>query len=405
MGKIFRKLNIKKVKRNDFVLHESNSMLNYPLKPLKIEPPKKKYNIVWLVSESWRADTLNPEIMPAATEFSKKCVRFHNYYSSGNGTRMALCGMFYGIYGSYWKALLAEHKVPAIFQVLQKENYQFDMYTSAKFTYPEFDQTIFVSIDKKHLHQSDGRGGFINDRNNISSIMKFIKNRDKKRPFMTFMFFESPHAPYTFPKECIVKKDYLPTFNYSTVDIAANITKIKNRYLNSVHHLDTQLARVFKFLEDEKLLDSTIVVVTGDHGEEFLEKGHWGHNKGFHEEQVRPPLMLYVPGEKPRDVYKMASHLDLTPTIMPLLGVKNPSSDYSSGYNLLDKNSERKYTACSSWDELCYIDDKFKDVIDPMGYNTLTTVDDAPVSEKMKSQLNRTQLLDMLKNSKRFYKK
>ena len=404
MGKIFRKMNIKEVKRDDVKLNHSVSLLQYPLAPLQVEAPSQKFNIVWLVAESWRGDTLTPEIMPATSEFAKQCVRFKKHYSSGNGTRMALFGMFYGLYGSYWKAALGAGKPPVIMDVLKKQNYQFDMYTSAKFTYPEFDKTIFVNIPKEHLHQSAGRGGFINDKNNISSILSFIKHRDPNRPFMTFMFFESPHAPYTFPNDCVIRKDYLPTFNYSTVDVPANIEKIKNRYINSVHHLDTQLARVFKFLKDEKLLDNTIVLVTGDHGEEFLEKGHWGHNKGFHEEEITPPMMIYVPGETPRDITTMSSHLDVPAMIAPLIGIKNRPFDFSLGYNFL-KGQKRDYAACASWSELCYIDNLFKYVIEPTGYNILTTVDDGAVSKEDKSKLNKAAIFDMMKNASRFYQK
>ena len=402
MNSIFHKLNIKEVKHSGVKLRSGKTMLRYPLRKLNVSIPEKQFNIVWLVAESWRADTLTPEIMPSTAKFAEKCIRFHNHYSSGNGTRMALFGMFYGLYGSYWKAALAEQTPPVIMQVLKQQNYQFDMYTSAKFTYPEFDRTIFSNISGEHLHQSDGRGGFVNDRLNIGRMLSFIRNRDRTRPFMTFMFYESPHAPYTFPEECVIRRNYLRTFNYSTVDISANIAKIKDRYINAVHHLDSQQARVFDFLEQEKLLDSTIVIVTGDHGEEFLEKGHWGHNKGFHQEEITPPLLLYVPGEAARDVSGMTSHLDLPATIGALIGISSPAEDYSLGFNLL-KTPGRQYTVCASWDELCYIDGVFKDVIEPMGYNILTSTDDAPVSGTLKKQLNMPLVFDMMKNANIFY--
>ncbi len=410
MAHIFRPMNLKAGARiNKIRVGSKNSILAYPLKPIKLKQPLgKKYNIVWLVAESWRADTLNKEIMPATTAFSEKAVYFHNHYSAGNGTRMALCGMFYGLYGNYWDTLLVNEIPPVIMRVLKEENYQFDMFTSAKFTYPEFDKTVFSNIPQKKLHQSAGVGGFINDRKNVSSIISFIKHRDPNRPFMTFMFFESPHAPYTFPKECIVKKNYLHTFNYSTVDVAANIGKIKNRYLNSVHHLDTQLERIFKFLDEEKLLKNTIVVVTGDHGEEFMEKGHWGHNESFHEEQVRPPLLIYVPGMPHRDIYYMSSHLDLPATIGRLIGITNPPFDYSLGYDLFGK-IRREYTVISSWARICYVDNRFKyqtsstqNILDP---DVITLVNDSTPTEEQRKKVNMANVFDMLKNTVRFYKK
>ncbi|MCF6177504.1 MAG: sulfatase-like hydrolase/transferase [Victivallaceae bacterium] len=404
MNHIFRVLGIHETAKDNIKMYGAKSSLHYPLKAINVAKIKKPLNIVWLVAESWRADTLNAEIMPATTIFAEKCLRFHNHYSAGNGTRMAMFGMFYGLYGSYWDAVLAGQRPPVLMTVLQTQHYQFQMYTSAKFTYPEFDKTIFANIKPKDLHQSGQNGGFVNDRKNIGEMLAFIKNRNKKLPFMTFMFFESPHAPYTFPDNCIVKKDYLPTFHYTTVDIATNIDKIKNRYLNSVNHLDTQLDRMFKFLKQEQLLKNTIVIVTGDHGEEFMEKGHWGHNQSFHEEQVRPPLLLYVPDKAPRDINYLSSHLDIAPTVAALIGITNPPKDYSLGYNLLG-DKRRTYTVCASWDTLCYINDKFKYELSPSQYNTMVTINDAAVNGDEKKLLNKTEVFDLMKNASRFYTK
>jgi membrane-anchored protein YejM (alkaline phosphatase superfamily) len=402
MRHFFQYLQIPSVEKNDIRLKVKKSALRYPLRPITLSEPQRKFNIVWLVAESWRADTLTPEIMPATLAFSRKTLFFHNHYSSGNGTRMALFGMFYGLYGTYWNAVKCDHTPPVIMQLLKKMNYQFQMYTSAKFTYPEFDKTIFSNIDANDLHQSGGRGGYINDRKNVGRLLSFIQKRDRKRPFFTFMFFESPHAPYTFPKECIVKKDYLPSFNYSTVDIQANIGKIKNRYLNAVNHLDTQLARIFKFLEQEKLMENTIVIVAGDHGEEFLEKGHWGHNESFHEEQIRTPLLIYIPGIGHKDIRFLSSHLDISPTIAQRIGIKNSPSEYSLGYDLLG-DKRRNYTECSSWGTLCYIDHHYKYEIVSDQINKFSTIDDREVSKAQEKFLNKEKVFEMLKNANLFY--
>lgn len=75
--------------------------------------------------------------------------------------------------------------------------------------------------------------------------------------------------------------------NYARMDLENDITLIKNRYINSCHHLDSQLGRIIHYLESNQLLEKTIVIITGDHGEEFMEKGHWGHNSAYTEEQIR----------------------------------------------------------------------------------------------------------------------
>lgn len=372
-------------KKDALSVHQT--LNNYPLNKITESPQKHNYNIVWLVAESWRADTVTPEIMPATTTFSKDSWVFKNHYSAGNGTRMALFGMFYGLYGSYWIPALSGRVEPVIMKVLRKRGYQFDIRTSAKFTYPEFENTIFSHIPKNRMHQSDGRGGFVNDRRNVSEMLEFIKNRDKDKPFMTFLFFESPHAPYTFPEECVIRKDYLPHINYATVNIKKEIHRIKNRYINSVHHLDTQFSRIFNFLKRNSLMRDTIVIVTGDHGEEFLEAGHWGHNSEFHQEEIRPPFILRFPGGGSKIIRSISSHLDIQSTVAGLIGVENPPSDYSFGINLIAGNT-RQYTICSDWDNICYIDNEYKYTI-PTHYsilssNQLFTKNDKRVSDESK---------------------
>ena len=201
---------------------------------------------------------------------------------------------------------------------------------------------------------------------------------------MAFMFFLSPHAPYTFPKECVIRKKYLPHINYATVNPEKEIKLIKNRYINAVHHLDTQLKRVFDFLEIEDLMKNTIVIITGDHGEEFLESGHWGHNAGFHQGEIRPPLVIYAPGKGSGEYKSISSHLDIAVTVGKLVGIENKPSDYSFGIDLFG-SKRRDYTVCADWDNLCYIDDEYKYTI-PSKYtllsgNLLRTIDDKPVKD------------------------
>ena len=115
----------------------------------------------------------------------------------------------------------------------------------------------------------------------------------------------------------------------SKQSLKKDIDQLKNRYINASHHVDLQISKILKTLEQQNLRDSTIVVITGDHGEEFMEKGHWGHNAGFHEEQIRTPMILHIPGTKPQVVKKLTSHVDIIPTLLPLFGVTNPVSEYA----------------------------------------------------------------------------
>jgi membrane-anchored protein YejM (alkaline phosphatase superfamily) len=282
---------------------------------------------------------------------------------------MGMFSMFYGLYGSYWFPFLNENRGPVLLDLLLDGGWQTFLYTSARFSYPEFDRTLFQRIPRSELHEGDpGLAGWQNDRRNVDRLLADLDARDPQRPFFAFMFFESPHARYYFPEEAVIRRPYLEDFNYATTDVAANIGLIKNRYINACHHLDGQFARVLDWLTERGLLDSTIVVITGDHGEEFMEKGHWGHNASFVDEQIRVPLVLWVPGRAPSVDERMSSHVDIAPTVMALLGVTNPPADYSLGHDLFggDRPSQ---SVVADWDRLACVSHAGKAIL-PVRYNS-----------------------------------
>lgn len=338
-------------------------LLHYPAHPIQFTKPAKPYNIVWLVSESWRADMLDPEIMPNTAAFAAQAQNFKLHYSGGNGTRVGVFTMMTGVPGSYWQAFYESHRSAPMIDVLQKQGYQMSFYTSAKFSYPEFDQTIFSKVPPSQLHTiNTGQQGWEKDRKNVTDLLDFIDKRDPSKPFFTFMFFESPHARYYFPPESVIRRPYRDDINYATLDqnnLREDIGPIKNRYINAVHHLDSQFGRVFDYLKSHGLLENTIVVALGDHGEEFMEDGYWGHNSTFSDPQTRTPLVVWMPGRAPATYDKLTSHLDLVPTIMPLLGVTNPTSDYSSGINLFSKE-QHEYIILSDWSHVGFKDSQVK---------------------------------------------
>ena len=363
--------------RTEFQMKSSSVALQYPLNPLVVDPPEKPLNVMWLVSESWRWDMLDPEIMPNTWAFSEQAHRFENHYSGGNGTRMGLFSMFFGIYGSYWFSFLEARRGPLLMDVMLDQGYTMDASTSANFSYPEFDKTLFTHLAPENLHESVlGGEGWERDRELIGNLLERLDERDQSKPFMGFMFFESPHARYYFPESSAIRTPYLETFNYATMDLENDIDLIKNRYINSCHHLDTQIKRVLVYLTANDLMDNTIIILTGDHGEEFMEKGLWGHNSEFHEEQIRVPLVLWIPGEGTSIVQKMTSHLDMASTIGPLLGITNPVEDYTLGRHLLT-GEEREFTVTSDWNRLGFIGKNYKATYPVSNVALMTQITDA----------------------------
>ncbi|MDP2745928.1 sulfatase-like hydrolase/transferase [Pseudomonas sp.] len=381
-GFLEKRLGLERPQRMEVENVALKGQLAYPQAPLRIEPPAKPLNVVWLVAESWRADSLNPRVMPQTSAFAERAQRFDNHFSGGNGTRIGMFSQFYGLPANLWFPVLDARVGSPLIDVLQQQQYQMKLFTSAKFSYPEFDKTLFVKVPAEQMQAFDQGHSWQRDRKNVDDLLQFIDQRAPAKPFMTFMFFESPHANYEFPPESVIEPDYLPDFSYASMDLERDIQGIYKRYLNSVHHLDSQIARITEHLQAKGLLDNTLIVITGDHGEEFMEKGRWGHNSTFVDEQIKVPLVLWVPGQAAHREALPTSHVDLLPTLLPLLGVNNPPRDYSIGQSLFKPSTKRMLIA-GDWDRLAFMDGQHKVVL-PFSSGSFTAMqtshaDDRPI--------------------------
>lgn len=371
-------MQIQRPEVGEFDVFDDGGNIDYPAAPA--ESVTHPYNVVWLVAESWRADMLTPEIMPNTYAFAQKTHRFQHHYSGGNGTRMGMFSQFYGLYGNYWFDFLSEGRSPVLMDVLQNNGYDLMAYTSSRFSYPEFDKTIFAGFAEDQLQSFTEGAGWERDRKNVNDLLASLEG--VQSPFFRFMFFESAHANYYFPEEDIIAPDYIDDFNYLTVDIEKDIERIRARYINANHHLDSQLGRVFKLLEEQGRLDDTIVIVTGDHGEEFMENGRWGHNSTFSQEQIRVPMLVHIPGAGTGNHDFMSSHLDMPATVLAALGVTTDPHTYSYGSSLLSAEFKRDYAVVSDWHGNTLVTPEVKMVFSKKSaaYDSVTTnIDDDPV--------------------------
>lgn len=379
--------------------------LAYPREPVVFSGKQSKpYNIVWLVAESWRWDMLDQDIMPETWNFAGSATRFTRHYSGGNGTRMGVFSMFTGLYGSYWFDFLNERRSPVLIDTLLDRNYAIKAFTSANFSYPEFDHAIFSRLRDDQMQSYEEGPSWQRDRKNTGDLIDFIDRQTG--PFFTFLFFESPHARYNFPEESVIRPDYLDVFDYGTADIGKEIDRIKNRYINACRHLDSQLGRIVAHLKTRGLLENTIIVITGDHGEEFMEKGRWGHNSAFVQEQIRVPLIIYRPDTAPATVADMTSHLDIPATLLGLLGAQSPSEQYSYGHDLFAPDYQRNYAVLADWQGLDLVTDTIKINLSPKALNTqsvLTTLDDEPYGASQLSADDQAALRSLVSSLHRFY--
>ena len=411
MRDIFRKLKFKEPKRDELLMRIGKSKsIRYPLAPIRRRAERKRFNVVWLTCESWRADMLGPEVMPNACRFADKyAVSFKDNHSGGNGTRQGMFSMFYGLYGSYWHSFLSGRTGAQIIDWMINDNYDFGCFTSAKFSYPEFDQTIFAKLPAGALHSFDRDVTYKRDIRNTKQLIDFITSDHGGKPFMAFMFFESPHYPYEFPPENAKFKDFAAKVNYLDQLGKEHAEKIRNRYRNSCFTLDGFLGQVFAVLEERKLLDDTIVVVVGDHGEEFFEHGRLGHNSDFTREQIRTPLLLHIPGVQPGVYTGMSSHVDIVAMLAPHFGVENDPADFCLGKNLIGPGAPvRDYAVIAGWSTIFFVGKKYKMVLPLNSFDAVTmklydAMDNPLPDPQVFFREYRNELVEVQKDMRRFY--
>lgn len=149
----------------------------------------------------------------------------------------------------------------------------------------------------------------------FDAVQKLMQ-RDPKRLFLLYAHFEAAHYPY-------VPHDGFQSFGNRPSDL----------YDQELAYADRYVGLLLEYLQTEGLMDDTIVVVFGDHGEEFQEHGGSQHSRTLHAESVRIPLVVRIPGQEPRRVKTRVSLIDVFPTLMDALGLR-PEEPKPQGYSL-----------------------------------------------------------------------
>jgi len=97
-----------------------------------------------------------------------------------------------------------------------------------------------------------------------------------------------------------------------------------NKYDFRIRFVDHAIESLFSALAKD-ILDSSLTIITADHGEEFLDHGHFGHRPKLYDELIHVPLVIKGPGiPQGKRVDKIVQHLDIAPTILDLLDIPVP---------------------------------------------------------------------------------
>lgn len=327
-------------------------------RPEAAERPK---NVIFILVDTLRADHLSAygyerKTSPAVDAFAGESLLFENARSQASCTFPSANSILTSrpptaFLGQAQQALGIPAGIPSIAEILAGRGYR----TAAISASP------VVRNTKSRFNPTGGfgRGFAIFDEECVWKAAHCVNRRalevlaqKDERPFFLYLHYMDPHGPYRPPEEhrkfskkgVATDKLFVQQGNPNPIgdwlykgkpDPAVTPPELQHLidlYDDEIVYLDLRFGELVASLKQAGLLDDTIVVLTSDHGEEFLEHGHVKHCRTLFDNSIKIPYVLHIPGVPARAVAAPVQNLDLVPTILDYLGVD------AAGLNLEGKS-------------------------------------------------------------------
>jgi len=209
---------------------------------------------------------------------------------------------------------------------------------------------------------AQGFGSFVDtwrtkrERATVDQVLEWLETVDRARPFLLFVNLMHSHLPYRPPAALLAEElppdapaeDVRRLAGFSKVDCMRyeageleldpdDLAILRAFYRAAVRHVEEEAGRLLEGLEAEGLLDETLVVVVGDHGENVGEHDLLQHQYCLYDSLLRVPLVVRLPGtfeggERRDDPVQL---VDLMPTVLDVVGVPRGRWPEMEGTSLL----------------------------------------------------------------------
>jgi arylsulfatase A-like enzyme len=345
-------------------------------------------NVLWIVMDTTRADSvLVPGATPALERLAAGGARFENAYSAASWTLPSHASMFTGTYpsrhgltglsASFVGGRPGQDRGRHLVQRKLRETTVASVFGAAGYATTGFSENPWVSrgtglaIGFEEFYDTwdyPGRNASVferawkrarisglvpgtHTRRTVAALERWLRERDASRPFLAFVNFLEPHAPYAppaayappiappAPSSALGKAAHDPlSYVAGQADLdAEGLAALRALYDAEVTSLDAEIGTLIEFLEDSELLADTIVVVTSDHGENFGWQGLASHAFAVNEALIRVPLVVHAPGIVPsgRSIDLPVSLIDLFPTLTALCDLPFDHAERLQGRSLL----------------------------------------------------------------------
>ncbi len=342
-----RKMDIDKGSRSD--LPPLRFKEDYPVESAKSLPAKSEHpwNVIFFVMESvgtrYIFDTShgNRMPMPFLHRISDEGWYLKRHFTTSNVSTKAIFSLFSGLYDFFNRETFGtrpDAEVPSIYNWLG-EGYDRFLVTPSSISW--YFPTKFVKNNgPREIHSYENLKFEIKEefhslghyiaRDEIQTVDFFIQRLSKARePFLGTYISFAAHFPY---------------FDYGEDYRILNDGRLISRYYNNLSLLDHMIKRVVDHLQEKGLLERTILVVVGDHGQAFGQHhpNNFMHYRYSYNENLETPAILYQPALfKPRVFGVPTNHVDILPTLLDALRIPYASTAFD-GESLFNRKSMRK---------------------------------------------------------------
>lgn len=362
IGATWKKVTVRQDVQNNFNLHIGMFMPPQGLGsfdvvfydgqvPADLEVPElaNKPDVFIFMLESVRSDAIDPNIAPFMTRFRDlECQEFKGTWAASNATHLSWFSFFHSRVPIFWRDALEEIPNREEFhgslslQYLKKAGYQIEARAVCDLSYKDFGFSNFGHGNNLlHVLEQAAEGNDlakleIADREEVvmNRLVQAVVARANGGFYITAL--DSPHYNYYWHEEFDPPfKNYDPDAQFPLNPTKEEVQRVVNRYRNSVAWVDSQLEQFCKFLKAQGRYDNSIIIITGDHGEEFQEQGSWFHCSSLRAEQVAVPILIKWPAAMGRgQICKDVNHIDVMPTLMHALGMPTETHQRLAGRNL-----------------------------------------------------------------------
>jgi arylsulfatase A-like enzyme len=308
--------------------------------PVDASRGRPRHVVVWLAeSVAFRHTVLGgapAEATPRLAELRRHGLSFESYYASSPVSAKAIFGTLCGLYPLPEADFEARRNpriaCPSLMETLTAAGFDAALFHGGYFAFTDKlafleERGLSVLMDGESVPDRERfftNGWGIDDAALVEHGLAWLDARpERERPSLAIYIPLLPHYEYFLPKEAP------RPFGERT---------LFDRYRNGLHYTDLLFGRLVDEYERRGLLDDTLFVFVGDHGEAFEEHPRNKLHAGFlYEENVRTPLLIVSPRlfAEPMVSRRLGSHVDLAPTIFSLLGVPQPAG--LQGRSLVDE--------------------------------------------------------------------